>query len=385
MHNNYYFLKHLCHALEQKILDHELSEVFSQNKDELILGFSTSHDTYYIKAHLQADFCCLYFTEEFHRSRKNSINLFKNAIHNKVIGIRQYKNERSFSIVLDNNFTLLFKMHGNRSNIILFQENKTEALFKNSLKQDHDINIHKLDREIDQRFDAFLQHDSSHKKLFPTFGKIPIQYLVKNNYDSLDENEKWALIQKLLSELHKKTFYIVNENNTIHLSLLKKENSIYETHSPIEAINYFYLHFIRTSQLNKEKKEALKYIEKKVKKTENYIIKTSKKLKEITESTNYEILANIIMANLHQIPKHSSQVSLTNFYTDSEISIKLKPNISPQKNAENYYRKSKNQKIEIQSLKEAISKKKKESVLYNEQLHVISSSEDTTLLRKFVK
>ena len=38
----------------------------------------------------------------------------------KVVAIRQYENERSFSVVLEDNVQLLFKMHGTRANIILF-------------------------------------------------------------------------------------------------------------------------------------------------------------------------------------------------------------------------------------------------------------------------
>lgn len=385
MHNNYYFLKHLSKELEQKIIGYELIEVFSQNKDELILGFATFNTSFYIKAHLQSDFCCLYFTEEFQRSRKNSVNLFKNAILKKVVAIRQFKNERCFSIELEDNLKLLFKMHGNRSNIILFEKNIPVSLFKNSLKKDLLINIADLDREIDQSFEAFKQSDFDYKKLFPTFGKLPAQYLEKNNYASLEQNKKWGYIQGILTEFNKAKYYIIDNDNAISLSLISMGNIVEDTHSPIEAINSFYLKYIRTSQLNKEKKQAIGYIEKKKKQTENYILKTSEKFEKISKSTNHEILANIIMANLHQIPQYINQVTLTNFYDNSEISIKLNAKLSPQKNAENYYRKSKNQKIEIQNLKGAISKKEKDVSIYTEQLDTISSCENISTLRKFLK
>ncbi|MDH5365718.1 MAG: NFACT RNA binding domain-containing protein [Cyclobacteriaceae bacterium] len=385
MHNNYYFLKHLSKELEENLLGYELIEIFSQNKDELILGFVGNNTSFYIKAHLQSDFCCLYFTEEFQRSRKNSVNLFKVAIHKKVIAIRQFKNERCFSVELEENFRLLFKMHGNRSNIILFNKNTVISLFKNSLKQDLSINIDELDREIDQSFKAFIQHDSNYIKLFPTFGKLPAQYLKTNNYLSLEQDKQWECIQNLLSEFNKSNYYIIESNGIITLSLMKMGEIKEEVQSPIEAINSFYLKYIRTNHFNKEKKQAIGYLEKKKKQTENYIIKTSKKLEEILKSTNHEILANIIMANLHQIPLHVNKVSLTNFYDNSEIIIKLNAKLSPQKNAENYYRKSKNQKIEIQNLKEAISKKNKNISLYTERLNTISSCDNISDLRKLLK
>ena len=47
------------------------------------------------------------------------------------------------------------------------------------------------------------------------------------------------------------------------------------------------------------------------------------------------------MANLHQIPERTERIELYDFYRDQPIIIKLKPELNPQKNAENYYRKSK--------------------------------------------
>jgi hypothetical protein len=55
-------------------------------------------------------------------------------------------------------------------------------------------------------------------------------------------------------------------------------------------------------------------------------------------------------------PTHTSpagitaQVTLTSFYDNQPVDIKLKPDLSPQKNAEVFYRKAKNQQIEINQL-----------------------------------
>ena len=91
------------------------------------------------------------------------------------------------------------------------------------------------------------------------------------------------------------------------------------------------------------------------------------------------------MANMHTIELHIKEVNLNNFYDDSEITIKLNPKLSPQKNAENYYRKSKNQKIEIQKLQETLKSKKNIIQLISSQLVAINSIETTSELRKYLK
>lgn len=371
--------------IESKIKGFALLEIFSQNKDELILGFASSNTSLYIKAHLQSDFCCLYFSEEFHRSKRNSVNLFKEAIGCKVIRIRQYLNERCFSIDFDNEMQLVFKMHGNRSNIILLQSQNVVSLFKNSLNNDINLDINQLDRSLNQSFEAFRNAAYDYKKLFPTFGK-PIQlYLERTSYYQLSEDEQWHLIQELLLQLKKSVFYVEKVNEVYSLTLLNSKNAVFNSKSAIDTINYFYLNYIKSSQLSKEKKQAIRHLEKKYRQSENYISKVSKKLESIANNTNYEIKANVIMANLHNIEKHANETVLTNFYDNTDITIKLNPKLSPQKNAENFYRKSKNQKIEIQKLKETLKSKEQSVQLISSQLKVISTIKTTSELRKYLK
>ncbi|HEY3430892.1 MAG TPA: NFACT RNA binding domain-containing protein, partial [Cyclobacteriaceae bacterium] len=64
--------------------------------------------------------------------------------------------------------------------------------------------------------------------------------------------------------------------------------------------------------------------------------------------------------------------------------IKLKKDLSAQKNAEVFYRKSKNQQIEIQKLTEAISTKQKEFALHQERLTELEKISDLKALRNFV-
>jgi hypothetical protein len=50
---------------------------FSQEKDELVLGFVKDKEEFYIKAILKSDFACLVFPPSFQRARKNSVDLFE--------------------------------------------------------------------------------------------------------------------------------------------------------------------------------------------------------------------------------------------------------------------------------------------------------------------
>jgi hypothetical protein len=76
VHNNYYFLRKLSAQLETIITGSVISECFSQNKDELIIRFEIKEKSFFIKASLQSEFCCLFFQDDFTARRKNSVDLF---------------------------------------------------------------------------------------------------------------------------------------------------------------------------------------------------------------------------------------------------------------------------------------------------------------------
>lgn len=93
-------------------------------------------------------------------------------------------------------------------------------------------------------------------------------------------------------------------------------------------------------------------------KTLNYIHKTRDKLESMEKEPPPSQTADVIMANLHQIPSGADKVDLFDFYTNSTREIILKRGLSPQKFAEQLYKKSKNKKIEFDQLRKTWPRRK---------------------------
>ena len=100
MQDNYYFLKHLSPILAQELQGLFFISCFSQNKDELVLGFANQERGFTIKALLSSVLCCVSFPSSYNRSRKNSVDLFQSVMGYTVKNVRQLENERSFVIEL---------------------------------------------------------------------------------------------------------------------------------------------------------------------------------------------------------------------------------------------------------------------------------------------
>lgn len=347
MHLNYYALKRLVPVLQETLFGATFTAAFSQEKDELILNFATLKGTpFYIRATLTSTFTSLSFPQDFMRSRRNSANQFTSLEGKKVSGLKMFLNERAFTIQFDK-ASLLFKMHGNRSNIILCENDVVTALFKNSLSHDKQIVVNELDRPI-ERTQALFMVNPDYKVFYPTFGAVPKAHLSETRFDQLSSEAQWLRLQELVNQLENNPFYLIEFNGKPALSLIPIGQTQVLSENPIEAYNAFYRAYTRIYYFSREKQRLASELSKRISKTENYIHKSEARLQALTDDIQPNQLADILMANLHQVPTNVKTVKLYNFYKDEEVSIKLNPQLSAQKNAENYYRKSKNRKIEVE-------------------------------------
>ena len=115
MHTNYHFLKQLLSALSERWLGMELLSCFSQNKDELVIGFASEQDELWVRAQLgngPDGGYFIAFPDHFARAKRNSVDLFQQLIGAKVIGIELTPYDRSFSVRLTKKAnTYLFFYH----------------------------------------------------------------------------------------------------------------------------------------------------------------------------------------------------------------------------------------------------------------------------------
>lgn len=92
-----------------------------------------------------------------------------------------------------------------------------------------------------------------------------------------------------------------------------------------------------------------------LKRLKQLLNKTKKALLQIQNAVPNEEIGHLIMANLHLIKPKEETVELFDFYRNNKLIVKLKKDLNAQQNAEHYYRKSKNQKAELELIANRIS------------------------------
>ncbi len=299
MHTNYYFLRSLVQELEGKIQGSTLMSCFSQDRDELILQFQKDESYFFIQAILRQDFNILIFPEEFRRSRKNSANIFTQALGHQVRKIVRYQNERCFLLEMGT-FSILFKMFGAQSNLILYENTRPIALFKNSLERDRGLSLVALDRPIRRTYDEFIKSGYDRRSLYPTFGKVVEQYLRMEGYEHQPPRQQWQMLKEVESRLEDPEYYILELSNPT-FSLLPSGKYEGLDKNPVNAINQFYKQFSKRFYVKAERTRILRKLDKIARRNLNYLDKTGKKLVEVEARANRSQIADIIMANLSSI------------------------------------------------------------------------------------
>src|SRR5690606_7456384 len=150
-----------------------------------------------------------------------------------------------------------------------------------------------------------------------------------------------------------------------------------------KVLNEFFHVFTHDFVLEKEKLKLSTALKNKLRSSESYYQKNHNKLLEIENDTNYKTWADLLMANMHNIKPGLDKITLPNFYNnDLPIEIKIKKDLPPQKNAALFYKKAKNQHIEIERLKEALSGKEDEIKNLKEEITEIEKIDDLKKLRQ---
>ena len=386
MHFNHFFLRLLAQQLRPILLYARLKQSFSQEKDELVLGFERQNgDDFWIKCCLGAQFSTLVFPDQFHRAGRNSVDLFSDLLLHEVQEVEVFTNERAIGLHFLGQQVLVLKLFGNRSNVILFQDGQYVSTFQKRLAKDIDAQLPDFHRVIEQDFDAFACADGNAQVLYPTLAKEGIFYLAAQGYADKTLEGQWELLQKTLQQLREPLISIIATPKGIALSIFPVHGEVlYQSQDPIDALNTFYSLHWSVGEFRREKNALIEILSKQHQKTANYL-DTLLNQRSIRETqVSYEEIGNILMAYLHLIPSGAKSVVLDNFYNNLPVTIKLNAQLSGPENAENYYRKSKNVAKEKAQWESNIARKQAELVELADLIQQVTAAETRKGLKPYL-
>lgn len=375
-HNNYYFLRHLSVALNQVLQGALFVEGYSTSKQELWLVFRLSNSTYFqLKFNfIQKDTILSFPAEAI--NPKHKLPQFRALEALQVTAVVQHDYERSFHIALTNNYYLYIKLFGKNGNVLLIKDNTPEETFRKHFKGDTSVDFASISSPKIIDVEELLKTT--------TTAEIPkkIPFLPA---DAVEEIQYGKTPGAVLESLGTSKFSICKMDDEYQLRFFADGEVLGEYTHPIEAQNDFAKLYLGHYFFEDKKNTVVNTLRQRKEKLEKEIASKKLKLHTIATQTPYNHIGDILMANLHQLNKGEEKVRLLNFYTNTEIDIKLKKDISPQENAQNYYRKAKNQVKEIEILEQNLEKAEAELAQITAQLETTLAAHDSKALRGLEK
>ena len=365
MHTNYYFLRQLAPALTERLRGYRVAVCFSQEKDELVVGLADGDKEFWLKAQLGANFPAVALPETFQRARANSIDLFPALLGQQVETVVVWPQDRVLQVNFRSGARLVFKLYGPRPNAIFRTAPEAPAqLFQQKLLADADLR---------PQPDAVLPAVG---KLPPPLADLPLRYLRTQGYDPAPSEVKTRLVNQVLAQLEKPThYYFIQLDGRTRLSLLPL-GDLLETlpgDDPVDALRRFVPMVLGRRALEMETKQLRQLLERRADEAGSAAAHARQRLHALAHEAGYRHTADLIMANLHEIPAGATQIEVLDFYTNLPKLIKLKRTEKPQFTAENLYRKGKNQQIEERQLTERIARREAEAFTALEHLEQLDT------------
>lgn len=297
--------------------------------------FSRSKETIYLylekdkkEIHFKLEFLNegTFLLNEISNFKKTDLVQFPEVINQQISSVDYFENERSIVLHFFNGYALWIRFYGSMGNVILLQHGAAVKIFRSHLHNDMLANISQID---------------STKNIVPKVNPFIIKLA-----------------------RHQNGLYQV-ENHAHQIQVLYTTNQVYDALDNFSKLYFRYKH-----TYNKNYNELQKCIQKEKTLSKN-LQKYQQRLSDIVNSRPLDEIAHIIIANINEISPGTEEKVLLDFYTNTDIFVKLNPKISPQQNAEILFRKQKNRKIEVGFLEQSIAKSTSEIKHLQKQEHFL--------------
>ncbi|MBI3005973.1 MAG: DUF814 domain-containing protein [Ignavibacteriales bacterium] len=362
---NYYTLLHVARDLDQRLSGKQFHEIFSQNKNELIICCG-EEDFVVVSCEPSANY--ITHRDSFARAKKNSVNLFQPLVGRTIRSVSLSLGDREVIFRTDEKASLIVQMFGSKANVFLVTTDYT--IQQSFLKPKDSVGtIYAPRQSMYQGFsngkdfgaslsslkDATAQ--TALKKMFPQLGSLLVQELIDRAGIQEDINISAAqhvsalfsayvdLLSNLTSRPSPRIYFdgsLPKEFSIVPLS--KHANLEMRTFVSIhEAIRTFVSGQQRDKQFCEQKNELAKVVAHEVERSERTLQKLSQEMQSGDRAKEYETIGKLLMANLGVVRKGLKKVQLENIFAapSSTLTIQLEPALTATQNAERYFQKSK--------------------------------------------
>ncbi len=375
MYKSYYFLNRYVIELRQKLINHKVKEIFSQEKDKLIFHLYGDKEIY-LEISVNPGDPFINVKDKFNRARKNTVNFFPQLIGSVIKNVLIASDDR-IVLISTNQGEIYFAIRGQFTNIFFISDKIIEPFKKEEAEQ-----LNKFLEEFSEKkylcsFNSINEEELRGKTLeeirkeFPFIGKDIVNE-VKLRLDNNEETDKSLYEVLNVIEHEKPVLYtdLTSGNIQIGFDKLKIFAGMEKEYfnDLITAFNsYLSKKYYVNSQLSKQK-IIQSFLDKELKKVINKLNNLQSVIIKGSNETELNKFANLLLININKIKVGADSIELNDIYEKkNKITIPLDPRLSPNQNVKKYFDKARDSRINY----EKAIKLKSEAQKYFDKLKLV--------------
>ncbi len=355
MHIHYFILRKIATLLDRETKGGIFAEAFTQEKDQLMIGLGTPEKDVWLRVSCGSPLPFVWPLNQFNKARKNVLGLFLQLQGLRIQRVHTVPYERVILIDLEKHYQVALKMHGLMSNVLVLHHGKVVDRFRQHSELDLEFvvtpGIYNADAITDPAL-AALPAQEHLKAISPIFEKNFVAQIEGAMTDGLSFVDAFAACMALVED---ERYYLLRKKDRIQFLMFPPPGGeAIEIEGLQRALHVFFKTWHQYQHYAKVYEDVRKPLDRHTQRLQGQIDSFYTSVDAIATERPPEEIGHLIMANLHLLQQGDQQVELTDFYNDRPIVVKMKPELNPQQNAEQYYQKQKKHRSRVKHLEEQI-------------------------------
>ena len=388
-----FFLHHMVEELRAELLNGRIQKINQPFDQELVLQIRSNRQSHRLLLSAHPVFGRIQLTETtFENPAQPStfIMVLRKYLQGAVIeSIEQIENDRIVEITVSNKneigddiqATLIIEIMGKHSNILLVDKSSNKILevikhigFSQNSYRTLLPGATYIAPPSTEALNPFTIKD---EKLFEI---LQTQELTAKNLQSLFQGlgrDTVIELENLLTDdrLSKFRDFFKQETNPC---LTDKSFSCVPFSTKIEGrfsslsqlLDVFYKDKAERDRVKQQASELIRRVENELQKNRQKLKKQEKELQATENAEEFRQKGELLTTFLHQVPNDQDQVVLDNYYTNQPITIALDKALTPNQNAQKYFKRYQKLKEAVKYLTELIEETKA-TILYLESVETV--------------
>ena len=388
-----FFLHHMVEELRAELLNGRIQKINQPFDQELVLQIRSNRQSHRLLLSAHPVFGRIQLTETtFENPAQPStfIMVLRKYLQGAVIeSIEQIENDRIVEITVSNKneigddiqATLIIEIMGKHSNILLVDKSSNKVLevikhigFSQNSYRTLLPGATYIAPPSTEALNPFTIKD---EKLFEI---LQTQELTAKNLQSLFQGlgrDTAIELEKLLTDNRLSNFRDFFKQET-KPCLTDKSFSCVPFSTKIEGhfsslsqlLDVFYKDKAERDRVKQQASELIRRVENELQKNRQKLKKQEKELQATENAEEFRQKGELLTTFLHQVPNDQDQVILDNYYTNQPITISLDKALTPNQNAQKYFKRYQKLKEAVKYLTDLIEETKA-TILYLESVETV--------------